>query len=274
MKTKTFLSSLILIAFAILGGGSINFEALKSTLLIVVPIGVILIIIVFVYENNKSKEAAERALSLINSAPDFNSTRKISISEDLGLLIDDTAKQICILRQKKKKIIGFDQVFDVEYIVNEETIASKSTMRTIGGAVVGGVLAGGVGAIVGGLSGKTKTENKISKIAVKVSIRDIDFPAMNITYFDCKTLPDRKPVAPDSIYCEGAILQAQNFVNTISVIIEEGKRVDVSKPIDQQLTEKQENMSVADEIKKLANLRDEGILTQEEFEKKKASLLS
>ena len=139
-------------------------------------------------------------------------------------------------------------------------------------AVVGGVLAGGVGAIVGGLSGKTKTESRISKIAVKVLIRDIDIPALNITYFDCKTLPDHKPVAPDSIYCQNEILMAQNFVNTISVIIEERKRIEIPKSQEQQALAN--NISVADEIKKLANLRDEGILTQEEFEKQKTLLLS
>ena len=107
---------------------------------------------------------------------------------------------------------------------------------------------------------------------VKVSIRDIEIPVLNITYFDCKTLPDRKPVAPDSIMCQNEIRMAQEFVNTISVIIEEGKRVEILKAQEQQMPP--DNLSIADEIKKLANLRDEGILTQEEFEKQKASLLS
>ena len=237
-----------------------------------VGIIVVMILVMNANEANKRKETQENIAALKSSAPEFNTTRSIEISGDLVLLINDDAKQICILRPNIKKVIGFDQVIDVEYIVNEDTVASKSTLNTIGRAVIGGVLAGGVGAIVGGLSGKTKTESKISNIAVKVLIRDIDIPALNITYFDCKTLPDRKPVAPDSIYCQNEILMAQNFVNTISVIIEEGKRVEMPKAQERQMLP--ENISVADEIKKLANLRDEGILTQEEFEKQKASLLS
>lgn len=241
---------------------------------IICAIGILFVMIMVVNANatNKAKETQEKISSLINSAPEFNTTRTLAISGEMVLLINDTGKQICILLPQFKKVIGFDQVYDVEYVVNEETIASKSTLRTIGGAVVGGVLAGGVGAIVGGLSGKTKTESKISKIAVKVLIRDIDIPALNISYFDCKTLPDRKPVAPDSIYCQNEILMAQNFVNTISVIIEEGKRIEIPKSQEQQSLPN--NISVADEIKKLASLRDEGILTQEEFEKQKSLLLS
>lgn len=242
---------------------------------LIAAIGIIVVMFLVINANeaNKRKETQENIASLIRSAPEFNTTRSIEISGDLVLLINDDAKQICILRPNIKKVIGFDQVIDVEYIVNEDTVASRSTLNTIGRAVVGGVLAGGVGAIVGGLSGKTKTESKISKIAVKVLIRDLDFPAMNITYFDCKTLPDRKPVSPDSIFCESANLQAQDFVNTMSIIIDEGKRMGISVPQEQpqMLPDKP---SIADEIKKLANLRDEGILTQEEFEKQKASLLS
>lgn len=241
---------------------------------IICAIGILFVMIMVGNANatNKAKETQEKISSLINSAPEFNTTRTLAISGEMVLLINDTGKQICILLPLFKKVIGFDQVYDVEYIVNEETIASKSTLRTVGGAVVGGVLAGGVGAIVGGLSGKTKSETKISKIMVKVSIRDIEIPVLNITYFDCKTLPDRKPVAHDSIMCQNEIRMAQEFVNTISVIIEEGKRVEILKAQEQQMLP--DNLSIADEIKKLANLRDEGILTQEEFEKQKASLLS
>ena len=132
---------------------------------IICAIGILFVMIMVVNANatNKAKETQEKISSLINSAPEFNTTRTLAISGEMVLLINDTGKQICILLPQFKKVIGFDQVYDVEYVVNEETIASKSTLRTIGGAVVGGVLAGGVGAIVGGLSGKTKTESKISK---------------------------------------------------------------------------------------------------------------
>lgn len=244
--------------------------------LIISIVGIVFVLILVTNQNEaeKRKETQNKVTALISSAPEFNSTRNIAISGDLVLLINDTTKQICILRPNFKKVIGFDQVIDVEYIVNEETIASKSTLNTIGRTIVGGVLAGGAGAIVGGLTGKTKMENKISKIKVKVLIRDIDIPAMNITYFDCNTLPDRKPVSPDSILCQNEIHDAQSFVNTMSVIIDEGKRMNNSLPQEQLQIPQKEYSSVADEIKRLAALKDEGILTQEEFDKQKNILLS
>ena len=244
------------------------------TTIIIVVIGIIFVVFMVLNANdaNKRKVTQEKVTSLLNSARDFNTTRTLGISGDLVLLINDVDKQICILRPQFKKVISFDQVMDVEYIVNEETIASKSTLRTVGGAIIGGVIAGGAGAIIGGLSGKTKTENLISKISVKVSIRDIEIPALNITYFDCRTLVDRKPVAPDSIMCQNEIRMAQDFVNTISVIIDEGKRVDNQKPQEPQKL--QENISVADELTKLAKLKESGILSEEEFNAQKSKLLN
>ena len=44
---------------------------------------------------------------------------------------------------------------------------TKSTGRTIGGAIVGGVLMGGAGAVVGGLSGDTKQKKEVKNMDIK-----------------------------------------------------------------------------------------------------------
>ena len=48
----------------------------------------------------------------------------------------------------------------VELLEDNTTIASRSLGRTVGGAVVGGVLAGGAGSVVGGLSGNQTMKKK------------------------------------------------------------------------------------------------------------------
>ena len=244
---------------------------------LIVIIGLIFIMLSVTNQNEKNKrqEYNDNLTSLMKTAPAaFNSTKTITISDDLVFLIDNNDKKVCILRPNFQKIFNYDQIIDIEYIVNEETIASKSNLNTIGRAIVGGAVAGGVGAIVGGLSGKTKSVNLISKISVKLLFQDLDFPALSIKYFDCESIIGGKPVPPDEPLCMNAVNKAQDFVNIMSVIIDEGKKMAIPKVQDQPLIEKQPNFSVADELKKLAALRDEGILTQEEFEKQKSSLLS
>ena len=249
-----------------------------GTIIVIILIIGVFIMSVFMYSGNQNKKMQENIASLLETASEFKQTKTITISDNLIFLIDEVGKKLCVLRPQLKKIYNYNQILDVEYIVNEKTISSKSNSNTIGRALVGGVLAGGAGAIIGGLTGKEKTENLISKIAVKVLFQDLDFPSLTITYFDCVSVGG-KPVAADSIYCKGDIERAEDFVNTMRIIIEEGKGT-TNRSIQSQpeatpsLNKEKDIKFVADEIKKLASLRDEGILTQEEFEKQKALLLS
>ena len=127
------------------------------------------------------------------------------------------------------------------------------------------------------ISGNVKSVNKISSIVVKINLRDLNTPSIEILAFDCKWTVERKPVKPDDLLCTVHFEPAKQRVSALSVIIDEvdrGRASNNTKVREESLIEQREKTSVADEIKKLANLRDEGSLTQDEFEKQKASLLS
>lgn len=223
-----------------------------------------------------NKERAERINSLAESIPDFNVSRTISDYENrYRILIDDVSRKVCFIIDNTKNIVEFDKIISVEYIQNGKTISSKSTVRTIGGALVGGAIAGGVGAIIGGLSGDSELSTKISSISVKVLIRDISLPTINIETFNCKWTVERKPVNPTDAQCKWGIDIGKQIVDVLSVIIDDADHNSSStNRVGNSPQNKQYVGSVADEIKILANLRDEGILTQEEFDKQKASLLA
>lgn len=236
---------------------------------------VILVVGAIVASNASNKARREKMDSLVSSIPNFTPSNIISDYENrFRVLIDDTSKKVCIISDETTHVVDYEQIMSVEYIENGNTISSKSTIRTIGGAIVGGALAGGAGAIVGGLSGDSRSITKIRSIIVKIMIRDINSPSIEILAFDCRWTPERKPIKPDDILCRAHADAAKEVVNVLSVIIDEVDRKGTTQPQIQPQISKQETLSIADEIKKLANLRDEGILTQEEFEKKKASLLS
>ena len=83
---------------------------------------------------------------------------------------------------------------------------------------------------------------------------------------------NKKPVNPSSTF--GAMLyeaganEAQDIADTLSVIIDENSRSDSPIPTVQQ------SHSVADELTKLAELKDKGVLTEEEFNAQKKTLLN
>jgi hypothetical protein len=241
---------------------------------IIIAIIIIGGIILFIRDEQKKKERQQKMEVEISSMTTFTPSQKIvGVDNHYTFMVDYTRKQICYLDPKQKRIIPYDNILKVELIENGNTVSSKSTVRTIGGALVGGVLAGGAGAVVGGLSGRNKSENEISSIKVKITIRDIDNPSLTIDAFNASTMmADGKPIKPNGIQSylyEKATSDANKIHDIIQVIIEE-----VDREAKKQETPVQSVTSIAGELKKLADLKDEGILTQEEFESQKAKLLN
>ncbi len=229
-------------------------------------------------KTSQNKARCEKLDTMISSIEGFNVSRTVSdLDNRYRFLVDNTSKRVCILANGKKYVCGFDKIINVEYIENGETISSKSTIRTIGGALAGSVLAGGVGAIVGGLSGKSKTTTNISTISVKVTLRDYTTPSINIVTFDCKWYTGNKPLDPNDIRCRTGVQNGKRIVDFISIIIDEVDRDRNEKDsLQNQVpkTEKSENSSLADEIKKLAELKEKGHITEDEFYSLKQNLLS
>lgn len=228
--------------------------------------------------NNKEieKRGKENA-DVLASLNDFNPTKKIAgLNNSYMFAVDQNQKKIAFIRKNYKEIIPFSQIISVEILEDNTILQQKSSLRTIGGAVIGGAVAGGAGAIVGGLSGETKQNKKVSSVQVKVRLRDINHPSFIINCFNCKTMTvEGKPVKPDSIlgglYKQG-LNDAQRIADTLSVIIDatDKEAKTASNPIQQQKAVG----SVADELGKLAELKNKGILTEEEFNEQKKKLLS
>lgn len=242
---------------------------------------VISFIIAIIQMSTKSKELkqqGEENLQKFNSLPDFKATKKIKGVKDTYIFgIDENRKKIAFVKKHYKEVVPFDQIISVEILEDNTILQQKSSLRTIGGAVVGGAIAGGAGAIVGGLSGDTKQNKKVSKVQVKIKLRDINHPSFTIDCFDCVTMTVKEePIKPTSseghIYKQG-LNDAQRIADTVSAIIDITDRG--AKSIAQPTPQPAKAIgSVADELSKLADLKSKGILTDEEFAAQKKALLN
>lgn len=131
------------------------------------------------------------------------------------------------------------------YTITEEEFKKKSIL---GRAIVGGVLTGGVGAVIGGMTGIGD-----KKTTRDVSIVEIDY---NISG------------SAEIILLEDYIVfGTEKFINSIESKVLEYPR----KP---QIQNNTTNINIPEQIKKLAELKNVGILTEEEFTTKKQELLS
>lgn len=222
------------------------------------------------YEAKKQQAQAQRNAQAANSIDGF--TPKIKINGVKGaymFAIDDKSKQIALIKNGNKRLVPFNKIMSVEIIEDSKTLSSKSSIRTIGGAVVGGVIAGGAGAVVGGLSGNSTDKKKVSALNVKIVVRDVNNPNLIIPCFDAQTMCNAKEIKTEGMFADlyrQAVSQANRIADMISVIIDsEDKKVE---------TIPNNNSSTADELAKLADLKSKGVLTEEEFNEEKRKLLN
>lgn len=249
-------------------------------------ISIFIVFLYLGYLNNKKleeqkKQRGKELRQKLQAIDNLTITKKITgIDNTYVLAVDQENQNVIFLTENTKKIFPFNQLICVEVIEDNTVISQKSSLRTIGGAVVGGVIAGGAGAIVGGLSGDSQQNKKVSKVQVKLKLRDIKNPSFTIDCFDCKTMIlGGEPVKPNSgmdgnIYKKG-LQDALTIVDTLGVIIDANDRITKDEHMSHSLSSNtHQTNSVADELTKLLELKEKGILTETEFNNQKQLLLN
>ena len=228
-------------------------------------IGVPLLLFVNSKEQKKDSEAMQKA---IDAQKDFNATKTIK-GENYGICfnfaIDDDKQEIycyskCRLEKNAREArFKFKNIVEVEIKVDGDTTISKKS-ASLGGAVVGGMIAGGLGAVVGGSSlGKTTSKKEVSSIDVHILLRDCP-----IDSFDVKCLP--YSCKTDDYRYKESIANAQKIFDALRLAMDKVKETPSIQPISPK--------SDVEELKELANLKNQGIITDEEFSVMKAKILN
>lgn len=218
---------------------------------------------VFNYINASSLPRKKGEKSTIN-------TREIG---NYLFLMDDFFKVLVLVGPDFHESFNYSDIIEVSYEENGSQLYTKSTGRTIGGAIVGGVLMGGAGAVIGGLSGASKQNKEIKNMDIKILLRSTSRTSCVLHFNDVDRVLKTKEEADRKLY-ETYVQNANQAKDVLSVIIDDAKQA--SAPIAQPITQSvvaPASSSVADELAKLAKLKADGILTDEEFRVQKSKLL-
>ncbi|MEK4946567.1 SHOCT domain-containing protein [Carnobacterium sp. FSL W8-0810] len=220
-------------------------------------------------EDNKLAESLEKAVyeydiekTLSHTQPDKNVYVLDKENEEITYLVYNN-----LINTYSPTSYLFEDIIEVSLIVDGETITNTSRGSQIGGALVGGVLAGGAGAVIGGLSGKTTSKESISKISLKILMSNNEKTIKTITFLDVK-----KPILKNSSIFKNAFDKANEWEGQLKVILHEGKKSKDENVVSNN--NNKINSNIADEIKKLHTLVEDGILTNEEFALQKEKILS
>ena len=183
---------------------------------------------------------------------------------DYAFITDDVNQYVFILTPNKSYFLLYSDLVSVSYEENGNDVYNKS----LGGAVVGGLLFGGVGAIVGGSTAKAKQNKEVSKMVIKILKKDTANPNIRLVIYSGVILKTKNTA--DNMRYEELMKEVTGIKDIFSVILD---IADNQKKFSKDEESVPSPVSVADELTKFANLKAQGILSEEEFEKQKAKLL-
>lgn len=95
--------------------------------------------------------------------------KKYTPAESDSLVFNEMTKE-WYFKKKKKEVYSQDDLLSFEYLENNSSITKGGT--SIGKAAVGAALLGGAGMVLGGLSGKKKTKEKVTSMQLVVTFRN------------------------------------------------------------------------------------------------------
>jgi hypothetical protein len=166
---------------------------------------------------------------------------------------------------------GFTKIASVEVLRDSTAITQTNRGSQIIGAVVGDVLLGGIGTLIGGLSGSKRSKTNINQIDLKLIVDCQKRPVYIISFFETT---NKKGLSAKDSRVKSAVERLDRFhahiVNAIRNSDLEMKQPNVAEDRPPQLQE----TSGLHSLKELFELKQIGAITDGEYERAKSHVLA
>ena len=270
---QNVLSLIVLGIFCILAGGSITPNEFIGGIIFAVIVLIALVLIFWSIEKEKREKRKNKIDKANDQYKDFNPTVNLTnYSNQYTISIDKEKEKILIIQADDSEekantfLLDYEDIISVQLMEDKNLIYSKSTLRTIGGGLVGGLVAGGAGAIIGGLSGSSNEKKMVSNISIKLLIRNLEDPSIELICYKGEGINANGPLG------KPIIEEALQVIDHIKVIID---YVDKKEKVNQISKQSPEPFhSLAEELEKLHQLKERGILSEEEYRIQKEKILN
>ncbi|WP_223837330.1 hypothetical protein [Bacillus swezeyi] len=156
--------------------------------------GFIVFFLIGVIGMNKQKEDEKQILNLLESAGNYPSDYKFYITpdNDMKLTLVEAEEKFVLHRLHEEQsleeiVIPFNKIIEAEVTVDDNSVSKVSRGSQLAGAMVGGAVAGGIGAVIGGLSSDKVETKRFRKITLKIKLDDFKSPIFKIDFLPSKT---------------------------------------------------------------------------------------
>ncbi len=155
--------------------------------------------------------------------------------------------------------IAYENIVKAEIIENGNVVSKSGAMQAIGGTI----LAGGAGAVIGGLLGR-KTTDYCNSLKIKITVKNQKKCDYYITFLNKKVKKNSKEYSKAYEKCEETISYIDSAISMVNA---------QTNNSNVQIINTGSNESSADELIKFKKLLDDGAITKEEYELAKKKIL-
>lgn len=203
--------------------------------------------------------------------PDFSVSRLLHNDYD-SIALDNTRKKIGILNKEflAGRLYEAADVMSVEVYEDGRSISQASRGRQVGAALVGNIIAGGPGAVIGGLGARVRSRDEIHDLTLRLTLNDDEFPI-----FDLRL--NKAAVLRGSVLHSRLSTTARGWASLVEALMRTGGasfQASGASGEEEPLNSVPTTYGLADELAKLSALRASGVLSEEEFSRLKQRLIS
>lgn len=236
----------------------------EATVVVILIVIVGAIVATLVVAQAQIARAREAKVVLASTLGFCASDAFVSTFNRHGVAIESDTRRVLLSTKSTTKLLQPTDIIEVELLEDNTSLLKTNRVSQVGGVVVGGLLLGGVGAVVGGLSGSKRTTARVSKLTLRITTNDFETPNHDIVFFEWLD----KGIERGSPIYQPRLKEAKLWHGRLTQVLRAGEddRRQATVPVAT-------TASVADELEKLAGLRTRGLITDEEFAHQKNRLL-
>ena len=231
----------------------------------------------------KRKQFHEEKRVIFNKHKGFDYGQKLySFDCTNAIALNEEENEICFISKPKdgdfEPVIFFDceDLISTEIVVDGKTITKTNKDEALGGALAGGILFGGVGAVVGAIAADetSETEKDIEKIDLILNINDTKNPIISLNFFYAEEYegflsswmnPKERSLKDPKLISER--LEKISYWDGVfkALISRKSGRIIRRPRVAREKENNKKKVSSADEIKKLSKLKEFKIISLTEF---------
>lgn len=181
---------------------------------------------------------------------------------------DDRKREVAFVQRQQISpkrenyvVISYKNIIGYEVLDDGRTVHSGG----LGRAVVGGVLAGGAGAVVGAVTGR-KTKDMSENMRIKITVKNMSKPAFYVPVLTGK-------YKKSGSFYRQAEREAHDICAKLDSVLSDNTQREERRLSSASPAKNDQPLDAFEIVRKFKALADEGVISQAQFETKKKELL-